>query len=285
MTAFFVPPSGLRCTDDTITIGDIPSDTVTSYTIHLVPNSPSNSLWGSQSGTVYYGYTTVTGTLVRIYSGPSATISYQFQPKLPVFIITSIEAPDFTAKKTFNLKLTVTNTGGSAARDTVMMLINPNAQFSVKGSTLASLGDVGPGQSTNVTYQLSSTGSLALQTTYSFTLDFSYKRIDGDTRTFNEGEKPSFSLRTKDREVSALQQSKQTVENTGYTFDIGFMLIGLFLMIGLIMLAGAIKPRLSGPVNPPPPAPAYLPPVLPTYMPPAPQKGDDNMRNIPPPTP
>jgi hypothetical protein len=285
VTAFFVPPSGLRCTDDIITVGDIPSDTVASYTIHLVPNSPSNSLWGSQSGTVYYGYTTVTGSLVRIYSGPSATISYQFQPKLPAFVITSVEAPDFTAKKTFNLKLTVTNTGGSAARDAVMMLINPNAQFSVKGSTLSSLGDIGPGQSSNVTYQLSTTGSLALQTTYSFVLDFSYKRIDGDARTFNEGEKPGFSLRTKDREVSALQQSKQTVENTGYTFDIGFMLIGLFLMIGLIMLAGAIKPRLSGPSSLPPPPPAYVPPVSPAYMPPAPQKGDDNMRNIPPPTP
>jgi len=281
VTAFFVPPTGLRCTDDIISIGDIPSDSVTSYNIHLVPNSPSNSLWGTQSGTVYYGYTTVTGSLVRIYSGPSATITYQFQPKLPSFVITSIEAPDFTAKKTFTLKLTVTNIGGSAARDTVMMLLNTNPQFSVKGSTISSLGDVGPGQTTNVTYTLSTTGSLALQTTYSFSLDFSYKRVDGDTRTFNEGDKPSFYLRTKDREVSALQQSKQTIENTGYTFDIGYMLIGLFLMIGLIMLAGAIKTRMASP--PPPPPPVYVPPVVPSYLPP-PQKGDD-MRNIPPPTP
>lgn len=285
VSAFFVPPSGLRCTDDIITIGDIPSDSVANYTIHLVPNTPSNSLWGSQSGTVYYGYTTVTGSVVRIYSGPSATISYQFQPKLPAFVITSVEAPDFNAKKTFNLKLTVTNTGGSAAKDTVLMLINPNAQFAVKGSLLSSLGDVGPGESKNVTYQLSTSGTLQLQTSYSFTLDFSYKRIDGDARTFNEGDKPGFSLRTKDREVSALQQSKQTVENTGYTLDIGYMLFGLFLMIGIIMLAKAIKPRMAGPPNPPPPPPAYLPPAFPGYAAPNVQKSDENMRNIPPPTP
>jgi len=163
------------------------------------------------------------------------------------------------------VKITVTNVGGSPAQNASAMLVNPNTVFVVKGDKTSDLGTIAPGESQSVSFQVTAASDITDATSYSMWLYFSYRRVDGNTLTYSEGDHESFSIRTKDTIQTTKQE--QVVEykagTSQSTVDFGAIILGVLILIGMIIIARTFR-------RPAPPAPPQSLPPQPSMMVPPP---------------
>jgi len=256
VSVYFRPSSSnIKYMDDYITVGDILPDNTTTYTFHVAPNTPQQSIYGTFYGYVYYQLTDDAGIPKKMFSGPSEYINFVFLPKMADLVITKVACAPISAKQSFKVTLTVSNVGGSPAENISAMVMNPNSVFNAKGTGIASLGTLGPGESKDVPFDFTAASDIPSDTPYSMTLYFSYKRADGNSLTYAEGDRESFTVRTK--EVVQTTRQEQVVEykggSSGTQMDLGAVILGVLILVGMIFLALTFKQR--PPLPPPPPQP------------------------------
>jgi hypothetical protein len=234
--AYFISSStGFICDDETKSLGNLmPGDTVdVEFTVKAAADS--YYFHGSYTGNIYFEYTDEMDTFYPLFSGGSDSLRYYVYTKLPNFIITSVDAPLIDGGETISATITVMNMGGSTARNTTVILPYSSAQFRIVGGEM--LGDVEAGETATFSVQITALDEIADDTTYTFTVRFSYQNIEGRTQTYAEGESESFSIRTKD-EVTTSEQL-QIVEEKGKILDEGLamLLLGILILVGLIIFA------------------------------------------------
>jgi hypothetical protein len=232
---FISSSTGFICEDDTQPLGDLmPGDSVeVEFTIKAAADS--YYFHGSYTGNIYFEYTDEMDTFYPLFSGGSDSLRYYVYTKLPNFIITSVNAPLIDGGDTISATITVMNIGGSTARNTKVMLPYSSAQFQISGGE--TLGDIEAGDTATFSVQITALDEISDDTTYSFTVYFSYQNIEGRTQTYSEGETESFNIRTKD-EVTTSEQL-QIVEEKGKILDEGLamLLLGILILVGLIIFA------------------------------------------------
>jgi hypothetical protein len=283
VSVYFKPSSSnIKYVDDYIPVGNILPDNTTTYTFHVAPNTPQQSIYGTFYGYVYYQLTDDAGIQRKMFSGPSEYINFVFQPKMADLVITKVACAPISAKQTFKVTLTVSNVGGSPAENISAMVMNPNSVFNAKGTGIASLGTLGAGESKDVSFDFTAASDIPSDTPYTMTLYFSYKRADGNSLTYAEGDRESFTVRTK--EVVTTTRQEQVVEykggSSGTQMDLGAVILGVLILVGMIFLAMTFKqrPPLPPPMQPQPPQQSF--PMAPATMVHQPQQ---DPRNNPPP--
>jgi hypothetical protein len=234
--AYFVTSStGYIGPDDSTPIGDLmPGDSLV-YEFSVRTAAESYIFHGAYYGNIYFEYTDEMDVYYPLFSGGSEYITYYVYSKLPDMLITNVNAPLIDDGDQVTATITVANIGGSTARNVTVMVAYNSALFQISGGQ--PLGDIEAGDDATFTVTITALDEIADYTTYSFTLYFSYQNIEGRTLTYSEGEKESFSIRTKD-DVSTSEQL-QIVEEKGKILDEGLamLLLGVLILVGLIIFA------------------------------------------------
>jgi hypothetical protein len=179
-----------------------------------------------------------------MYNGGSFYLKYDIYARLPDLVIKKVEAPVLDRDQTEDVKLTIVNLGGSDAIDIKMMVPFQYSMFTFEDDTW-DLGDLAPGEETVVTLRISTADEFYDGTTYSFTVYFSYKNVEGRTSTFSEGEREYFYIWTKDKVIPS--ETRQIIDTKDLINEgTGSFFLGVFLLIGIIILAGAIRGKNGG---------------------------------------
>jgi hypothetical protein len=220
-------------------IGNLmPGETAT-YEFKVKTAAGNYYFHGSYSGTIQFEYTDEMDTFYPLYSpGNSDSVTYYVYSKLPDLIITSVNAPLIEGGETVSATITVMNIGGTTAKNVTVILPYSSAQFQITGAgNSIDLADIEPSDSAIISVQITALDEITDDTTYSFTLYFSYQNIEGRTTTYSEGERESFTIRTKD-EVT-YNEELQLIEEKGKILDEGLamLLLGILILVGLIIFA------------------------------------------------
>jgi hypothetical protein len=279
-SAFFRPAgTAIKSVDDTVRIGDLAPDGTATVRFGVAPTGPEATLIGSHSGYIYYKYIDDSGTPWPLFGGGSEYISFEFNAKSPDLEVMLVDCPPVKANQIFTAHVIVKNIGGAAAENTSILLINPHSVFNLRSKSEVSAGTIAPGESQTLNFDFKAGPDLTDGTEYRFTLCFSYRRADGTAFTFSDGEKEDFSVRTKDIVNTSRQEQVVEYKGTGLQVDIGAILLGVFFLIGVVLLARALRrppaPAASQPQPAPlPPVPPPSPPPQPAYYPPAPPSAE-----------
>jgi hypothetical protein len=265
-TSLFFRPSqaNIIMVDSPVFFGKIVTGQLFNYTFTVKPSNDQQAISGSWQGYVYSEYTNDGGQIVKMFTGTSNYINFIVQPKLPSIQVTNVLAPAANGGAKMTVKVTVANLGGSTAYGTKIIWSDTQSMFGIESGEMAfDCGDMAPGATFTATFTVRASKALLPSSTYYAYVYVSYKRIDGFGMTYQEGGSRSFTFHTPAEVVP----SKQVVEHqdSGYTFDIGYMMLGLFIMIGVIAAVMVYRrpqpaprmyePAVAEPVRQTPPGP------------------------------
>ncbi len=265
MSLFFRPSSAsMIMVDAPIFFGKIVPGQLFNYSFTVKPSNDQQAISGNWQGYVYSEYTNDGGQIVKMFTGTSNYVNFIVQPKLPSIQVTNVLAPAATGGAKMTVKITVANLGGSTAYGTKIIWSDTQSMFGVEtGESSFTCGDLAPGATYTATFTVRASKALLPSTAYAAYVYVSYTRVDGFGMTYAEGGSRSFTFHTPMEVVP----SKQLVEhqNSGYTFDIGYMMLGLFIMIGVIAAVVVYRrpapaprmyePAVAEPVRQTPPGP------------------------------
>lgn len=244
--------TGFICNDDPTSLGDLLAGESVLYEFTVRAAAETYAFHGNYAGDIYFEFTDEMGDFKPLHSSGSEYVRYYVSTKLPDIVITNVDAPIISAGEDFSAAVTIMNIGGSTARSVDVLLPYSSAQFQVAGGGEYVLGDLDPGQEAVITIQFTALDEIAEDSTYSFTLYFSYQNIEGRTLTYSEGEKESFSIRT--REDIPVHEERQVFEDKDRVIDEGVAMLGLgiLILIGLIIFAAImVKAGRGGAAAPP----------------------------------
>lgn len=250
LTAFYISSStGFTNVDPPLYIGDVPAGGFFDYTFHVKPDSDSRYMHGGYSGNVYFSYYDGIGKFTELMSGTNTQVRFDVYTKLPDLRIVEVNAPVIDRGDTITVEITVMNFGGSTAENLQAVLPYSYAYFTVEEG-IKDLGDLDRDETVTFTWEIEGGDEFSDGSTYSFTIYFSYKDVEGRTRIFSEGESESFTLRTKDRIIPSEQ--RQVVKDDGVLISegAGSVLLGILIIIGLIIFGSMIaKGHTAHPVE------------------------------------
>jgi hypothetical protein len=242
VTAFFVSSTtGYESFDEPVLIGDVPKDGYANYTFTVKAISDVRYYHGTYYGYIYFAYYDGMGQFYELFNGGSFYLKYDIYVRLPDLVIKEVDAPVLDRDQTEEVKLTIVNLGGSEAMNIKMMIPFQYSMFTFEGD-VQDLGNLAPGAEKVITIKIKTADEFYDGTTYSFTVYFSYKNVEGRTSTFSEGEREYFYIWTKDKVIPS--ETRTIVDNKDLINEgTGSFMLGLFLLIGIIVLAGAIRGR------------------------------------------
>jgi len=238
VTCFFVSSStGYESAGLPVEVGDLDAGMAVNYTFSVKAQSENRYYHGTYYGNIYFAYRDDMGQYYELYNGGSFYIKYEIYARLPDMIIKDVQAPVLDRGQTKDVTITVMNIGGTTAFDVKVMLPYTYSMFGFDDD-VKELGDIGPGEEVVVTYRITTNKEFSDGTTYSFSLYFSYRNVEGRTTSFSEGERENFYLWTKDKVIPS--ESRQIVETKELINDgLGNFFLGLFILIGIIIFAAS----------------------------------------------
>jgi hypothetical protein len=265
MSVYFRSSSAsLLMIDTPVFLGKIVPGQLFNYTFTVKPSNDMQALYGNWGGYVYYEYIDDGGAVRKMFASGSTYVNFIVQPKLPSLQITNVVAPGVSPGAKFDVVVTIANLGGSTAYGVQVIWSDSQALFSIEGTNPStfSLNDLAPGATTTVTFKVKASKAVLPSATYYVYPYFSYKRVDGYGMTYSEGGSRSFSLHTNPGAVPSQQVVKN--EASGYTFDVGYMMLGILIVIAVAVgvsmykkpapIARQFEPAVAQPIqNPPPP--------------------------------
>ncbi|MCK5561446.1 MAG: hypothetical protein KAJ51_12660, partial [Thermoplasmata archaeon] len=249
---FKTSSTGFICTDDPTSLGDLLSGESVLYEFTVRAATETFAFHGYYGGDIYFEYTDEMGNYKPIFSGGSEYITFIVSNKLPDIVIKNVNAPCVSAGEEISVLITITNIGGSTARNAKVFMPIQSAEFQIDGDGEFTLGDIDPDQEVIITLQLTALDEIAEDTTYTFTLYFSYQNIEGRTLTYSEGEQELFKIRT--REDIPVHEERQIFEEKDKVIDDGVAMLGLgiLILLGLIIFAAIfVKAGRGGTAAPP----------------------------------
>ncbi|MBM4248838.1 MAG: hypothetical protein FJ149_05280 [Euryarchaeota archaeon] len=283
LSAFFKPAgTAIRSMDDTIWIGNLAPDATATFKFGVAPSGPESTLIGTHSGHIYYKYIDDSGSPKPLFGGGSEHLSFEFRTSFPELVVVLVDCEPVRANQVFTAHVMVKNIGGTAAENTSVLLINPHPVFNVRSKSEISGGLIPAGETQTLNFDFKAGPDITDGTDYRFTLCFSYRRPDGTTVKYSDGEKDHFAVRTKDVVNTSRQEQVVEYKGAGVQVDIGAVLLGVFFLAGIVLLARSLR-RPPGPASAPerevrtptlppagePPRPPYeqQPPSPPEYPP------------------
>jgi len=227
--------SGYSSVGGAVEVGDVgPGDTFF-YSFRMKPDGERRYFDGSYSGTVYFSYYDDLGDLDEMFSGNSLGIRFDIYDKLPDIRVIDIDAPLVDRNKEFTVKVTVMNFGGSTAEDLKILLPYDSNQFRILEGAEQDVGDFESGEKVVLEFRMKAQDEVSDGTTYTFYVYFSFKDIQGRTRTFDEAPSDGFTIRTKDRIIPSETQTVVKDDGVIISDGAGSFLLGIMILVAVIV--------------------------------------------------
>jgi hypothetical protein len=165
------------------------------------------------------------------------TFSYEILPVPPALTVVDVDTGKVTPGKSFEMTITVMNTGGSEATNITALLTINHALLAVEGSPDEGVDDLDAGDTDTITYTVKAHKDIDQGGQYGGTVFFTYTDSQGNLIQYNAAPASTVTVRAQEDNERSTFSLAGSVLWVGIFLFIALIIVGVLLFLGIKSLA------------------------------------------------